>query len=117
MAIEASKQCGRTRLTEVNSVLPFGAAVLAGTVNALHMIASPEPDAIPLLEFERQLAPEKPVFALVGPEGGFAEDELQLARETGYTVVSLGPRVLRVETAAVAAMIICQYELGNMGSS
>ena len=100
--IEASKQCGRTRLTEIGSVLPFAAAVLAGEVNAVRMIASPEPEAVPLAEFENKLASGKPIFALIGPEGGFTDGELHLARETGCTAVSLGPRLLRVETAAVS---------------
>lgn len=101
-AVEASKQCGRTRLTEVGDVLPFAAAVLSGEANAVRMIASPERDAIPLAEFERGLTSERPIFALIGPEGGFSEDEVHLARDTGCAVVTLGPRILRVETAAVA---------------
>ena len=100
--IEASKQCGRTTLMEVGTALAFSAAALAGETNAARMIASAEPDAISLQGFERKLAPEKPVFALIGPEGGFTPEEVTFARDTGYSVVSLGPRILRVETAAVA---------------
>ena len=113
--IEASKQCGRTTLMEVSSVLPFGSAVLAGDANATRMMASAEPDAVPLHEFERRLAPGKPVFALIGPEGGFTPEEVALARDTGYSVVSLGPRILRAETAGVAAVTAMLYELGDLG--
>jgi len=100
--IQASKQCGRTTLMEVGTALAFGAAVLSGETNAVRMIASAESDAISLQKFEHTLAPEKPVFALIGPEGGFTPEEVALARDTGCAVVSLGPRILRVETAAVA---------------
>ncbi|MHA1572775.1 MAG: 16S rRNA (uracil(1498)-N(3))-methyltransferase [Alphaproteobacteria bacterium] len=102
-AIEASKQCGRTRLTDIGSVLPFNAAVLAGEVNAIRLIASPANDAIPINAFiAEKIFPGKPLFALIGPEGGFTDDEVALARDTGCAIVSLGPRILRVETAAVA---------------
>ena len=110
--LSASKQCGRTTLMEVSASLTFGAAVLAGESNAARMIASAESDAIPLQEFERKLTPEKPVFALIGPEGGFTPEEVALARDTGCSVVSLGPRILRVETAAVA--LAARLLLGNV---
>ena len=52
---------------------------------------------------------------LVGPEGGFAGEEIHAAVEKGFIEVSLGPRILRTETAPLAALSIIQYELGDMG--
>ncbi|MFH1654502.1 MAG: RsmE family RNA methyltransferase [Pseudomonadota bacterium] len=55
----------------------------------------------------------KPLI-IIGPEGGFAQDEVKMARSQGAISVSLGPQILRVETAAIAAITLCQYKLGNL---
>ncbi|MBI4681070.1 MAG: RsmE family RNA methyltransferase, partial [Nitrospirae bacterium] len=52
---------------------------------------------------------------LIGPEGGFSDTETKMANEKGFTAASLGPRILRTETAALSAISIIQYELGDMG--
>jgi len=54
------------------------------------------------------------VALLIGPEGGFTDDELQLARAKGATPISLGPRILRTETAAVVASALILYELEEL---
>ncbi|MCJ7593573.1 MAG: 16S rRNA (uracil(1498)-N(3))-methyltransferase [Desulfobacterales bacterium] len=54
------------------------------------------------------------VVGVVGPEGGFAEEEIELARHSGFTPASLGERVLRSETAAIALAAIFQYEWGDL---
>ena len=54
------------------------------------------------------------VFAIVGPEGGFTLKEINLAREAGFHIVSLGNRVLRAETAAMSLLSIIQYEWGDL---
>ncbi len=51
----------------------------------------------------------------VGPEGGFSGQEVERAHERGFMPVGLGPRILRTETAAIAALTILQYELGDLG--
>ena len=58
--------------------------------------------------------PAREDLVIVGPEGGFTDDEVKLARAAGVATASLGPQILRVETAAVAALALWQYELGNM---
>jgi 16S rRNA (uracil1498-N3)-methyltransferase len=55
------------------------------------------------------------VYVIIGPEGGFAEEEVKCAREKGFTPVKLGQRILRTETAAIALIGILQYELGDLG--
>jgi 16S rRNA (uracil1498-N3)-methyltransferase len=100
--LEASKQCGRTRLMEITAVLPFESALLTCEPEASHMIASPAPGGSGLGEFAARLQPGQTVTALVGPEGGFTPEEVSLAERSGCAAVSMGPRVLRVETAAVA---------------
>jgi 16S rRNA (uracil1498-N3)-methyltransferase len=57
----------------------------------------------------------QPVVNLfIGPEGGFSDEEVELARTLGAVVFGLGPRILRAETAALAALAAVQYELGGL---
>jgi len=62
----------------------------------------------------KELAPSRTLNILVGPEGGFSDSELQLAVNTGITLVRCGPRVLRTETAGLAAVAIVQAFTGDM---
>jgi 16S rRNA (uracil1498-N3)-methyltransferase len=115
--IEASKQCGRNRLMEIAE--PVEAAVYwsaaahdpdewrAGGVSlpvplphksALKLLA--DPTGTSLASIERP--PGQPLIAAVGPEGGFTSGEVAAATAAGWQTVSLGPRILRVETAAIA---------------
>lgn len=59
---------------------------------------------------------DSPVLIVIGPEGGFSKEEADLARKHGAQTVSLGPQILRVETAALVALGIMQYEIGNLSS-
>ncbi len=59
---------------------------------------------------------ERPTITLlIGPEGGFSDTEIKMAIEKGFVAASLGPRILRTETAALSAIGVIQYELGDMG--
>ncbi|MCP3952819.1 MAG: RsmE family RNA methyltransferase, partial [Desulfobacterales bacterium] len=55
------------------------------------------------------------VFIALGPEGGFTAEEIDLARQAGFQPVSLGPRILRAETATIAAGTLAQYLYGDLG--
>jgi 16S rRNA (uracil1498-N3)-methyltransferase len=59
--------------------------------------------------------PSSSLFIVIGPEGGFTKEEVELAKEKGLVVASLGKRILRAETAAIAAVTLAQYALGDMG--
>jgi 16S rRNA (uracil1498-N3)-methyltransferase len=54
------------------------------------------------------------VYAMVGPEGGLAEEEIEMAKGKGFVSVKLGQRILRTETAAITLLGILQYELGDL---
>jgi 16S rRNA (uracil1498-N3)-methyltransferase len=97
--IEASKQCGRNRLMEISP--PVSVAEFFGSLpaTAARLIADPTGQPLGAGTVSRG---SSLVFA-VGPEGGFASAELAAARAAGWQSVSLGGRVLRVETAAVTA--------------
>lgn len=94
VVIEASKQSGRTALLDVRAPLDW-ADFLAATVGAELCLAHPQAEG-PVA----RLTGERRVVA-VGPEGGFTDEEVTAAVAVSWRVVGLGPRVLRVETAAI----------------
>jgi 16S rRNA (uracil1498-N3)-methyltransferase len=71
-------------------------------------------DALPLAEVVRGFS-GRTVALLIGPEGGFSDQEVVQARSYGLTPIDLGPRILRTETAAIIAAGIIQYALGDLG--
>ena len=102
MVIEASKQCGRNRLMSVDSPQSWLTFVHRADLPATRMVLHTGPE-LPKVSAGGGCA------VAVGPEGGFAPEELSLAVGSGWVAASLGSRVLRVETAAVAAAAV----LGN----
>lgn len=105
--VEASKQCRRTRLMELSGPLAWPDFVARELSTASAWVA--HPSGAPL-ELTREI-PASPVVIAVGPEGGFTDAELELALQQGARLLSLGPRVLRIETAALAlaaAFTVCR---------
>lgn len=103
--IEASKQCGRNRLMEIAEPLAWPGFVEATAGAQWRLVAHPgEGCGIRDLRFEMTDAvSEKLCIALaIGPEGGLTDEEVTLALAAGWQQVDLGPRILRVETAAIA---------------
>jgi 16S rRNA (uracil1498-N3)-methyltransferase len=98
VAVAAAEQCGRTRIPEVRPTLGFLSWLAAPGETPRWMLA---PGAEPLAA---QPAAPSPLELVVGPEGGFSERERLLLVDHGCTAISLGPRVLRTETAPVAAL-------------
>ena len=96
--IEACKQCGRNTLMEIAAGQTLEYVLSARTADALRVIAHPGGGALDAA----MPATATSVIALVGPEGGFTDDELAAAERAGVSRVSLGPHILRVETAAIA---------------
>jgi 16S rRNA (uracil1498-N3)-methyltransferase len=118
-AIEAAKQCGQNWLPRVNppkNLGEFFSAVESGPAFDLRLIGSLQPDARHLKNVlaeyrdERRTSPRS-VLMLVGPEGDFTPAELSLARRRGCQPITLGPIILRVETAAIYCLSILSYEL------
>lgn len=101
-ALSAMKQCGRSVLPEVREPVPFAEFCLRLPNPAF--IAHEEADT-PLHEFAATLRLAKEAAVLIGPEGGFTDEEIETAMKNGAEVISLGPRRLRSETAALAAVI------------
>lgn len=117
IASEAARQSGRLFLPAVENPGSFrGILGLAG------------PDELKLIFWEEESRrgvkaaldtwrdkPASDCFVLIGSEGGFAPEEVDAALSAGFQSVSVGPRVLKVETAVVAILSILQYELGSFG--
>ena len=114
LVVEAAEQCGRGRPPAVDPPLPFAEA-LAGAPGLL-LIPWEGERSRGLGAFLPGL-PERPrtVSLFIGPEGGFDPAEVELARGRGAALVSLGPRVLRSETAGIVAAALVMHELGEMG--
>jgi 16S rRNA (uracil1498-N3)-methyltransferase len=99
IAIEAAEQCGRTRVPEIAKPLPLK-RLIDELDPARHLYFADESGGDPLVSAFR----EGPAIILVGPEGGFTDEERSFVRSSGAVAVSLGPRILRAETAALAAL-------------
>ena len=97
--IEAAKQCGRNRLMQVASPLAAADFFERAPSDSLRVVAHPGHSAVPIVSLA-QPAGDTSIYLAVGPEGGFTDDEVRAA--TAWHVVSLGRRILRVETAALA---------------
>ena len=101
--IEASKQCRRNRLMEIMTPANWDEYCRAGSAGEIRILAHPVDD-VPsaAMALPRDLPGGGMVRVAVGPEGGFSDDEAAAALSHGWQTVRLGPRILRVETAAVA---------------
>jgi 16S rRNA (uracil1498-N3)-methyltransferase len=109
----ACEQCGRNRLPEVLPLKPFDAFLAeeaARGEGALRLMLSPH-SACSLRGLERPA--DRPITLLAGPEGGFSPEETRAAGHAGFLALRLGPRVLRTETAAVAALAAMQAWWGD----
>lgn len=95
--VEASKQCGRNRLMEIAAPQSLADFLAAAPTEGARLLAHPGDTA----EHPRAGRATE-VWAACGPEGGFTEAEVARALAAGWTRISLGPRILRVETAALA---------------
>lgn len=117
IALEAAKQCRRNRAPVIHPVM-----TLAGALDVL------PPETRVLVPWEDEKARgiravlNSPackgagsIALVIGPEGGMTGAEVQLAAERGAMSVSLGRRILRTETAAIAALALIMYELGDLG--
>jgi 16S rRNA (uracil1498-N3)-methyltransferase len=112
--VEAAEQCGRGRLPSITSPQPLEEALRAAS--GLKIMAWEAERATALVAQLRGLR-ERPrnVSLFIGPEGGFEVREIDLARENGCLPVTLGPRVMRSETAGIVAAALVLAGLGEMG--
>ncbi|UCF95469.1 MAG: 16S rRNA (uracil(1498)-N(3))-methyltransferase [Desulfobacterales bacterium] len=116
IAQEALKQCRRADLLTVNAPMSFADVVNFGQTCEIKFIfwenASSGLDSAAVEARERR---QRRILLMLGPEGGFTSGEIEHARNQGFVVAGLGPRILRAETATVAACALIQFLFGDMG--
>jgi 16S rRNA (uracil1498-N3)-methyltransferase len=101
--IEASKQCGRNTLLRVRPMVEWSVFCRSVELPERRMLGHPGGES----KWEdMENAPGRDTVAAVGPEGGFTDDEVALARAASWRLLDLGPRILRVETAAIALTVL-----------
>jgi len=109
VAISACEQCGRNRLPRIEAPLDLRDHLAAPSDIPTRFVLEPEGASQPL-----PAAPSAAVEVTVGPEGGFSAAELDAMRLVGLAPLRLGPRILRTETAALAALTWLQTRFGDM---
>jgi 16S rRNA (uracil1498-N3)-methyltransferase len=110
IAEEAARQCGRADVPDVPAPLPLAEA-LASLAPATETVVF-HPGGAPLSAL--RLAGGGPLAAVVGPEGGLVEAEVSACERVGARRASLGPRILRAETAAIVAVTLLQARFGDL---
>lgn len=123
LIMAASKQCGRADLPPVRDAVQFRDAIRAVKDKGIALLAyegmkgsvasQTLGPALRAADVKRGKDPLE-VSLFIGPEGGFSDEEVEMAEAGGAVVFGLGPRILRAETAAIAAAALVQYELGGV---
>lgn len=115
LALEAAKQCGRTNLPEIRPIVDFKEAITASVfvntdaVYSLKLIAALSDRAIKLKDALKGSTGGR-ITVAIGPEGDFTAEEINMAEGKGFKTVSLGPRVLKSDTAGLAVIAMINYE-------
>ena len=108
VVIAACEQCGRNHVPEVAAIIDFDGFLGQAAADGLRLLLAPDAD-----RDLKRLEPPGKVTLLVGPEGGLAPEERQRAERRGFVAVRFGPRVLRTETAPLAAIAAMQALWGD----
>ncbi|WP_043531077.1 16S rRNA (uracil(1498)-N(3))-methyltransferase [Litchfieldella xinjiangensis] len=108
VAASACEQCGRATIPPVHPPCSLQ-AWLAQRDEPLRLVLHPATQGV----LQPELSPAAAAL-LIGPEGGLSEAEVAAAREAKFTPLSLGPRILRTETAPVVALSLLQYRFGDL---
>jgi len=120
IALEAAKQTGRAFVPEITAPLTLSSLVTSSgterkpSTESAHLMFA-ERSGTSFAEATKSFA-EQPaeIVALVGPEGGWTDEEIELAREGGCQIVTLGGRTLRAETAGITVLALLQHRFGDM---
>lgn len=111
---EAVKQCGRSAIPVIEAPMPFDKALMDMKERALLLLPWEDARGNRLRDEHARMPGASDIGLVVGPEGGISEDEVQKMKEIGARCVTLGPRILRTETAAIAAVSCAQSLWGDL---
>jgi len=111
IAREAAMQSGRPDIPKVETIRSFSDFIRTLAPGPQTLLLFPwEEGTVPIKQVLRQTPDALNIIVLIGPEGGFSQAEAEAAKEKGFHLVSLGPNILRTETAAVAVLSMILYE-------
>jgi len=119
IAEDASRQCGRSHVPRIHDLIPFQ-EVFAPSSHFIQRLSESrgllfwEGGGMNLSETRDALGACRSLMISIGPEGGFTKEEARLTQSNGFLPVSLGNRILRAETAAIAATALVQYVWGDL---
>ena len=114
IAVSATKQSGRTSVPTIAEPAPFAAALATAHGNDVRLLFFEGANTVAFDAAPRPQRPPASAAVIVGPEGGFSRDEVDAACDAGFTIVDLGPRILRTETAAMIAVALVQARFGDL---
>lgn len=116
LSVETLKQCGRGQPMEIGFAGTFSELIRSSSGMACRIICwEEESPASSLPTLYKWKSSVGRAMIVMGPEGGFSAEEIAEAGQNGFSCMSLGPRILRAETATLAAVSIMQFHLGDMG--
>lgn len=116
IAREAAKQCNRGIIPNIHYPITFKEAVELATEADLAVIPYEKESTVGFKNILPKCQQTAKASIMIGPEGGFEEREVQLAEDRGVKKISLGPRILRTETAGMVALSLMMYELGDVSN-
>ncbi|MGI6777456.1 MAG: 16S rRNA (uracil(1498)-N(3))-methyltransferase [Acetivibrionales bacterium] len=115
ICLEAAKQCNRGIIPDIEFPISFEQALEFSKESDLKIIPYEKQKECCLSDIIKN-GSAGTVSLFIGPEGGFSEDEIEKAGLYNVKPVTLGPRILRTETASIAVMSILMYEIGDLGN-
>jgi len=119
IALEACKQCKRSLIPKINVPIEFDNLLEELKKMDLVVVPYENQEGYGIKKLVKNIEKDKTnkVAIVIGPEGGFEDGEILKLREIGSEIVTLGPRILRTETAGFTCLSLIMYELGDLGGS
>ncbi len=117
VALRAAKQCRRSDIPKIFPFCTFQESLHLARQSGVRILLWEKRGAGPnlaLADFLDRIHGDQKISVMVGPEGGFTEDEVTLARQEGFEPIHLGPRILRTETASLVLISIIQFVFGDL---
>lgn len=116
IALEAAKQCNRGIIPKIGTPIKFSEAIVLASKLDLSVIPYEKESATGFKNIVSEHSSILTASIFIGPEGGFTQQEIDLAESKGVRKITLGPRILRTETAGMVALSLMMYELGDVSN-
>jgi len=118
IAKEAAKQCKRVKITGIGKTISFeGVITLEKDFDLKIVFWENEKNLLDPMSLTAEHNDLKRILVMFGPEGGFAVNEIEKAKESGFITAGIGPRILKAETATICACALIQFLFGDMGKN